>query len=95
MDTLIHADIFFLVTTVTIICVGLLALVALYYAIRILHDIDAVSRKARTEAEAVIVDIGEVRQKVKEQGIKVAGMLAFISRFIKKKPFRSRNTSKE
>jgi len=85
MDTLIHADIFFFISTVVLVFVGILAVVALYYVIRILRDIDEVSKKAKVEASEIIDDVRLIRAKVKEQGMKAAGIVGFISKFIRKK----------
>jgi len=68
MDTLIHADIFFFVTTIVVIVLGIFLAVILFYVIRILHSVDILSKQVQEEGSEIVKDVREFREKVKEQG---------------------------
>ncbi len=89
MDTLIHADIFFFVTTVALIVVSAFIVVALIYVILILRDVSKVSKKVQEESSEIIDDLKTLRTSVKQEGIK----LPFIGSFLKSL-FNKRKKSK-
>lgn len=53
METLIHADIFFFVTTIAVAAFGILGTIAFIYLIGILRDIRKASRKLEGEIDAI------------------------------------------
>lgn len=67
MQTLIHADIFFFVTTIAVILVTLVAVIVLIYTVIILKDIRELSRTIKKEGEEIIGDVHVFRQEVKEE----------------------------
>ena len=79
-----HADIFFFVTTIAVVFISILAVIALYYAIRILKDIDEVSKKAKVEANEIIDDMHVLRSKIKTRRIMTAGLIGLAVRFFKR-----------
>ncbi|MFA6094428.1 MAG: hypothetical protein WC757_00885 [Candidatus Paceibacterota bacterium] len=70
MNSLIHADIFFFITTIALIAFSIIGVVALIYIIKILVDARFIVRAFRGEVEGIIVDIKDFRSKVKEGGAK-------------------------
>jgi len=59
MDTLIHADIFFFVSTIALIFISLGIIVALIYIIKILRNVSDVSSKVKDESTEILSDIKE------------------------------------
>ncbi len=68
MEQLIHADIFFFVSTIALVCITAGVVVVLVYAIRILRDVRDITRRIGKESEAIAHDIEMLRIKVKEKG---------------------------
>lgn len=79
MDTLIKADIFFVVSAVSIVLLTVLVVVALFYVIHILRNIGRISDDVKEESEEIIDDIHTLRENMKEGGGKIKNV---ISRYI-------------
>ena len=77
MDTLIHADIFFFVTTIVVIVVGILFAIALIYLVMILKRVKNITEAVREETILFREDIHELRGSVKREGFKLKSMLNF------------------
>lgn len=60
------ADIFFFVTTASVVVISLLAVVAFIYLVLILKNIFYISKKARQQTDKTVEDISNLRQSVKE-----------------------------
>lgn len=58
---LLKSDIFFFVTTIAVIVIGVLLLIALIYTIKILRDIKHVSRAVKEESDKIIEEVENVR----------------------------------
>lgn len=68
MDTIIHADIFFFVSTIALVVITLGLIVALVYIIKILRTISNVSEKVKDESDEILADIKNLRGTIKRQG---------------------------
>lgn len=77
METLIHADIFFFVTTIAVVVIGVVLAAVLIYLSVILRDVRAVVRKGRGEAEAMLDDLRGFRERVKAHGVAFSDFLSF------------------
>lgn len=71
MDDFLKMDLFFVVTTAVVFLVGLFALVALFYLVRILRSADHVMGNVRIESDTIREDIGILRTKIKDEGIRL------------------------
>lgn len=69
MDSLIHADIFFFITTIAVIVLALLVAVLLGTGIAILWEVRSIARRTRREVERVFDGIHAVGEVV-EEGMK-------------------------
>ena len=78
MTTLIHADIFFFVTTIAVVILTILFSVIAWYALHILRDIKHISEKARIASDDF------------EEGLKT--LVSTITRFVFRKIFGSSST---
>jgi hypothetical protein len=65
MEDLIHADVFFFVTTIFIVVVTAVLTVASVYIIGILQDLKHISGKAKIEGEEILADVKTLRENVK------------------------------
>ncbi len=67
MQTLIHADIFFFVTTIIEVLVAIVFLIVLVYIAIILSDIRELSRTIKKEGAEIIDDVHVFREEIKEE----------------------------
>lgn len=77
MATLIHADIFFFITTIVTIVLGILFAVVIFYIILILRDLRHISELARKGGEKLAGDLDELRETAKEEGLKIKTIFDF------------------
>lgn len=84
MDQFYKQDIFFFVTTIAVIVVGIVITVAIIYIIKILRDVKYISKKAKAETDNLAQDLQELRANVKQQGFKAKHALNFFSKFLKR-----------
>lgn len=87
MQTLIHADIFFFITSIVVVLIGIGMFVTLLLIILILRNLLRLSETVNTEAGYIVNDIDEVRAKAKGFGWAIAFQLFqkfFIKKFINK-----------
>jgi len=87
MDSLLKADIFFLITALAVVFLTALFAVVLIYLIRILRDVKQVSEHLKEEVDSVIFDISRFRARIKREGCTWRSIAEFFG-FIKsnKKP---------
>lgn len=74
MDTLMKADIFFFVTTISVILLTLLAIVAFIYIVKILHNIRAISETIKNESNLIAEDMDDIRARVRSSGFTFLGV---------------------
>lgn len=90
MDSFIHADIFFFITSIAVVLVTAILVVALIYLIRILRDAKAVTGKVKEEAKLISEDIDGLRAKTRQEGVKLKNFVDFFSGFSGKKKVKRR-----
>lgn len=81
MDTLIHADIFFFVTTIAVIVVGAAFTILIVYLIGVLRNVNKISREFQEEAVLLRQDLSDLRAEVRRRGVQAAGMADWMGRF--------------
>ena len=89
MDSLIKSDVFFFITTICIVLVTILFGVILIYLIRVLRNIDLLSKKIKEEGEEIINDAHNIRIDLKS-GVKKASDLISVFSFFNKKKKKSK-----
>ena len=77
MATLIHADIFFFITSVVTVILGILVAVALFYIVLILRDLRHISDLAQKSGDKLAGDLDELREAAKEEGLKMKTIFDF------------------
>ena len=88
MQTLIHADIFFFITSIVTVLMGIGMVIILIFVILILKNLYRLSETVNTEAGFIAKDIDDLRTKAKGFSWVIAFQLFkkfFIKRFINKK----------
>ena len=65
MQTLIHADVFFFITTIAVVLVSIAVIVALVFVIMILKSVHKLSETVRMEADQIAGDIDAMRARSK------------------------------
>jgi hypothetical protein len=96
MDTLIHADIFFFVTTVAVVVFTIALTVFMVYLVRILRNVRRITDAIDEEVVLVRRDIGDLRSEVRARGTKAASALDWFGQFfgMTTKTSRSKKKSK-
>jgi uncharacterized protein YoxC len=85
MTTLIHADIFFFVTTIAVIVVAAVFAVVGFYFIGILKNVRDISDAVKEETNLIREDIHMAREDIKREGFKLKQLVSLFSRFSMKK----------
>ncbi|HVN26812.1 MAG TPA: hypothetical protein VMT99_04170 [Candidatus Paceibacterota bacterium] len=91
MSELIHADIFFFVTTIVVIVVGATLTVALIYLSRVLSDVKVITEQVREETVLVRTDVKDLRDGIRREGFRIERFLAFFKSIAKRRSARARN----
>lgn len=86
MDSLIHADIFFFLSSILLTAATLVFIIAIFYLLRILKDVRAIAALARSEAEKLSGDLEVIREKFRNgRALAPAGILGILSGIWKKR----------
>lgn len=80
-DTLIHANIFFFITTIAVILITLLLILILVYVVKIVRAFSYIANTLKKESENVAEDIAELRGRVREETEKVSNLWKFATGF--------------
>jgi hypothetical protein len=94
MSTLIHADIFFFVTTIAIVIIAALFIIAILYVVSILKDLRYIFRVVRKETDLLAEDLEGIRDRVKRDGM-LASLFALFSGFFTNRAKRSATNTKK
>lgn len=81
MNTLIHADIFFFITTTAVIFLTFILAIIGVYVVLILQDTKAITKKIKEESDELAGDLKELRGEIKKEGANLKKLFNF---FIKK-----------
>ncbi len=67
-DTLLKADIFFFVATLSVVVLTLLLVIGLVYVVSILRSIKHISRTAEAGTETVVAGLAEAKAEMSREG---------------------------
>jgi hypothetical protein len=95
MSTLVHADIFFLVTTIVVVIVGIALTIALIYLAKVLSDIKLITGQVKEETILFRQDIGELRNDIKREGFRAERFFMFFRNFFKRTEVVTKARSKK
>lgn len=79
MESVAQMDIFFFVTTLIVVVIGVLMTVLLVYAIRFVRDVKIIMDIIREEASEVIDDIDDFRRDVRHKAKRLSGLLGAVT----------------
>lgn len=76
MESIAKSDMFFFVTTIAVIVLTLVLVVALAYVIRIASDIKYIAHRAKQETDEIADDLKSARETLKSKGKTIATILS-------------------
>jgi|SRR6185437_2610275 len=82
MQTLVHADVFFFISSIALVVLSILLAVALFYAISVMRDVKEVSVKLKKASADIEKDIEGFRNELKAKGNKISGMADMVLGFV-------------
>ncbi len=103
MSDLVHADIFFFITSVAVVLLTVGVLVVLYYVVGIVRDLRAIVAKVRKAGEEVEQDFEALRANLHSEGAKGKALVDLVLGFattkltswFKKRPKKKSSSSEE
>lgn len=95
MNEIVQADIFFFITAIAVVVVGVGMSIALCYIIFILRDVRAVAKKVRKASDELEKDFEDLRVNIKEEGVRVKTVFDLALRFIARHIPKSRTKRPE
>lgn len=84
MSTLIHADIFFFVTTILVIIIAIIFIILLIYAIASLRTLFRISKTIEIETNKVVGDVEALRHDLHRHHAGMKARLAVFKRFFRR-----------
>ena len=81
MDLPLHADIFYVVTTIAIAIVAIGIAVILAYVIPLVRDLKKMTHKALEESDKVIADVDMMRHKIRNEVMQAGSLLDLVRSF--------------
>jgi hypothetical protein len=95
MDTLIHADVFFFVTTIVVVVVGIALTIALIYLAKVLSDIKTITKQVKEETMLFRDDIAELRGDIKKEGFRAERLFMFLRNIFRRTEAKTKARSKK
>ncbi len=77
MDGVLKSDIFFFITSLAVIGISVAALFLMYQIHRLLKEIHAIARHTRQGTAWLLEDFDEMREAVREKGLRLRFLLNF------------------
>ncbi|KND49330.1 MAG: hypothetical protein AB203_02945 [Parcubacteria bacterium C7867-008] len=84
MDPFLQMHIFFLVTTIVVVALGVLSCVALVYLILLFRTVERIANHVNEEAEEIRADLDDVRRKAKREGLRLGHLITFFGKTAKR-----------
>lgn len=94
MDSLLKADIFFVVTTIAVFVVAAIMIWALAYLIKILRNVEDISETVKKETKKFSQDLDGFRDHVKNKGMVPRFLMRWMGRSGREKRGSGRHQSK-
>lgn len=82
MNQLVHADIFFFITSIAVVLVTIGLLIILWYALLIVRDVRDIADKARDMTGKLEVDFENARAEIKRKGRTVGSIADLFLKFV-------------
>lgn len=78
MEAIAKSEVFFFITTICIVLVTLIIVVAGVYLVKIVSDIKVISKRIKEETAEVMDDLKSARESLKDRGRSLGSILAAI-----------------
>ncbi len=88
METIMKSEIFFFISSIATVILTILIGIMAAYLIRILRNVDNISEKAKDEADLIKEDVADLRQNIRDEGIKVKSFVSFFNKLKGRRPKR-------
>lgn len=85
-NSLIKADIFFFVSTISLAVLSLLLMIGMLYVLSILRTIKQISKTAKTGAETVVEGIQDAKSEFARDGFVPETIFSIFKKLYQKKP---------
>lgn len=82
-SSFIHADIFFYITSISVVVLSVLLVALLYYFVRIAMNLEHTSKRIREEGDNIIDDVSIIRESLEQQGGRIMSMFKLFAGFKK------------
>jgi uncharacterized protein YoxC len=84
-ESLIHADIFFFISTIALVLISIGIVVVLVYVIKILRNVGEVTDKIKVESGEIVEDLKKLRANLRDEGMKWRHVADLVRMFFMKK----------
>lgn len=84
MNTLIHADIFFFVSTICLVIVTVFLIIALTLLIKTLSDFRYIADRTRTEGDFFLNELHRMGERMRARRFGIGALFIFIRRLIRR-----------
>ncbi len=74
-QSIIHANLFFMISSIGFIIIGIILVVAGVYIVRILKNVQELSEKVKKEGEIILEDVHDLREEILTKGKMATGFL--------------------
>lgn len=85
-ESLIHADIFFFVSTVALVVLSIGFGIALFYVIRIVRGAGEITEKIKAESGEIVADSRRLRAALRDEGVKWGHVIGLVRGFFTSQP---------
>jgi predicted PurR-regulated permease PerM len=82
MNEVVHADIFFFITSIAVVVLTIALLVLIYYAIVIARQVKGLVERVEQVEKDIELDIAKVRASLTQEGVKTKAIADLILGFI-------------
>lgn len=83
MESVAKSDAFFFITTIAVIVVTVMVVIACAYLIRIISDVKYITKRAKKETDEIADDLKAAREHMKEKGSGIFSLIASALSFSK------------
>lgn len=84
-ESLIHADIFFFISTISFVVISIGVGISFFYVIKILRNVRDITDKVNKESDELISDIRHLRRALRDEGLKWRTVADLIRGFFSRK----------
>lgn len=99
MQSLVHADIFFFISTIALAVLGSFVAIGLYFLIGILRDVKEITARVNKASEHIENDLNSLRSSLRAEGSKVKGiadlLLGYVVRAVTPKVRRKKQKEED